>query len=666
MSVFIRIFPALAWFGVLCGWSFSVERSLSGASLAILFSIAFGSILLGHLLCQILFKSIASFHNFTSYLLVGILLGNVLLFILAFVSPFGIVINWLMILAVTVGLAWRMLGKDFTNIFLAKDMTEIAVILGAIVISTIWCLDILQPIEWTPEFMRITVWGDVFYHMSQINVFSRVDAISQASDILMGGMPFRPYHYASYLWPALITRATGHSSYLAFASFMLPVGLVVISLSAYTLCASIFGRPAALLAGLLILLLPDPAQQGFGNLFLGPFHWSIQTLPAMPYGLACSALAFAGLFCAFKSGQWRYIATAYIFVIATLLYKAHLFVAISYPALILPALFMGPHSTRKRVLTVFVFTLIYGSVIAIANTIPSMPTMRLDGSGFIPYTSWLNDIQEPGLLKVWMNSHFIQGHRLAKIIFYIAFVTITTFGWIGILYPLVYLKLRKKVPTYVSLFPFVVGGIYLVMALGLALNTGGVGLGEELVQRPFIWAYYVMIVWTVAGAYYGVWGTQFPKAIALRYVFSTFVLVMLAVPLVFSKNIQGHTHSPELTLPRCIYETAKYLSENTDRLTVFQESGGDDLFAFMALSNRQGFVIDFHGSRLPVIAQQRLSELKKIEESKNTQSLIEYMKNKGIHYFINTQDQSFAVNESEALKAVYQCGAYTVYHLDNR
>lgn len=664
--MFIRSLPALSWFGVLCGWSFAVERSFSVASFGILLSIAIGTILLGYVLCQILFRSIASFQTLTSYLTVGVLLGNVLLFIFAFLSPFGIVINWLMILTVTVGLAWRMHGKDFTNIFLAKDMTEITVTLGAIVISTIWCLDILQPIKWTPEFMQITVWGDVFYHMSQINVFSRVDTISQASDILMGGMPFRPYHYASYLWPALITRATGLSSYFAFASFMLPVGLVVISLSAYTLCASIFGRPAALLAGLLILLLPDPAQQGFGNLFLGPFHWSIQTLPAMPYGLACSALAFAGLFCAFKLGQWRYITTAYLFVIATLLYKAHLFVAISYPAFILPAIFMGSYSMRKRVLTVFVFTLIYGSVIAIANMFPAMPTMRLDGSGFIPYTSWLNDIQQPGLLKEWMNSHFIQGHRLAKIIFYIIFVITTTFGWIGILYPLIYLQLRKKVPVYVSLFPFVVGGIYLVMALGLALNTGGVGLGEELVQRPFIWAYYVIIVWTVAGAYYGVWGTQFPSAISFRYVFGAFLLAMLAVPLAFSKNIQGHTHSPELILPRCTYETAKYLSEHTNRLTVFQESGGDDLFALMALSNRQGFVIDFHGSRLPVIAQQRLAQLKHIEESKNAQSLIDYMKNNGILYFINSQEHPFAVSENEGLQAVYQCGAYTVYHLDVR
>ncbi len=661
--MFIRSLPALSWFGVLCGWSFAVERSFSVASFGILLSIAIGTILLGYVLCQILFRSIASFQTLTSYLTVGVLLGNVLLFIFAFLSPFGIVINWLMILTVTVGLAWRMHGKDFANIFLAKDMTEITVTLGAIVISTIWCLDILQPIKWTPEFMRITAWGDVFYHMSQINVFSRVDAISQASDILMGGMPFRPYHYASYLWPALITRATGLSSYFAFASFMLPVGLVVISLSAYTFCASIFGRPAALMAGLLILLLPDPAQQGFGNLFLGPFYWSIQTLPAMPYGLASSALAFAGLFCAFQSNQWRYIVTSYIFVISTLLYKAHLFVAISYPALILPALFMGMFSMRKRIMAVLVLTLIYGSVIVIANTIPSMPTMRLDGSGFIPYTSWLNDIQQPGLLKEWMNSHFIQGHRLAKIIFYVVFVTITTFGWIGILYALIFWKLYQKVPAYIALFPIVVGGIYLVMALGLALNTGGVGLGEELVQRPFIWAYYVMIVWTVAGAYYGIWGTQFPAAMAMRFLLGIFLLAMLAVPLAFSKNIQGHTNSPELRLPRCIYDTAKYLSDHTDRFTVFQESGGDDLFAFMALSNRQGFVVDFHGSRLPVMAQKRIAQLKAIEESKNPAELVTYMKQNQIEYFINTREQPFAIAQNSDLSPIYQCGAYTLYHL---
>jgi hypothetical protein len=659
----IRSFPVLAWFGALCGWSFAVEHSLSFASIAILFSIAFGSVLLGHLLCQILFKSIDSLQNVTSYLLVGILLGNVLLFILAFVSPFGIVMNWLFLLAVALGLVWRIQGKDFPRIFLVKDYSEVIVSLGAIFISTIWCIELLQPIEWTADFMRMTVWGDVFYHMSEINVFSRVDAISQASDILMGGMPFRPYHYASYLWPALVTRASGASSYLAFASFMLPVGLVVISLSAYILCSSIYGKPAGVVAGLFILLLPDPSQQGFGNLFLGPFHWSIQALPAMPYGLACSALAFASLFSAFRSQRWSLVLTAYVFVISTLLYKAHLFVAISYPALILPELFMGSYSKRQRIFMILGLTLVYAIVIAIANTIPAMPTMRLDGSGFIPYTSWLNDIQQPGLLKDWINSGFIQSHRLAKIIFYILFVSITTFGWIGIVYVFVYWKLRNKVPAYISLFPFVVGGVYLVMALGLALNTGGVGLGEELVQRPFIWAYYVMIVWTCAGAYYCIWGTQWPSLRSAQFSLGIFLLALLAVPMTFSKDIQGHTGSATLQVPICLYKTAQALEQHSTRDILFQESGGDDSFALMALSNRQGFVVDFHGSRLPAVAQQRLAQLKSIEESKNPQALIDFMKKNGIQYWVNTQEQPFAINPAGTLSPIYQCGAYTLYHL---
>jgi hypothetical protein len=258
----------------------------------------------------------------------------------------------------------------------------------------------------------------------------------------------------------------------------------------------------------------------------------------------------------------------------------------------------------------------------------------------------------------------VQGHRIVKVIFYIVFVAITTIGWVGMLYALVYWKLRQKLPSYIALFPWIVGAIYLVMALGLALNTGGVGLGEELVQRPFIWVYYVMIVWTCAGAYYCVWGAQWPRLRSAQFSIGIFLVAMLAVPATFSKDIQGHTGSATLQVPLCLYQTAQTLKQQTTRDILFQESGGDDSFALMALSNRQGYVVDFHGSRLPAVAQQRLAQLKKIQESKNPQALIDFMKRNEIDYFINAQNEPFAVSEIGALDPIYQCGAYTLYHLD--
>ena len=43
---------------------------------------------------------------------------------------------------------------------------------------------------------------------------------------------------------------------------------------------------------------------------------------------------------------------------------------------------------------------------------------------------------------------------------------------------------------------------YLVMAMGLALDTRGVGTRDELLNRPLVWAYFVLAAWTAGGAYH--------------------------------------------------------------------------------------------------------------------------------------------------------------------
>jgi hypothetical protein len=87
-----------------------------------------------------------------------------------------------------------------------------------------------------------------------------------------------------------------------------------------------------------LFLLPDAFYQGWGNLFLGQFHWLIQASPAMPYGVASAALVFSCIFLFYKEQKIRLVVIAYGLVIMTLLFKSQIFVAISLPALILPIL----------------------------------------------------------------------------------------------------------------------------------------------------------------------------------------------------------------------------------------------------------------------------------------------------------------------------------------
>jgi hypothetical protein len=163
----------------------------------------------------------------------------------------------------------------------------------------------------------------------------------------MAGAPLHPYHFASYMFPALIAMSEDYASLAAYSSFLLPAGVFIFGLGAYVLGRYLFGKEGGFAVGVCILLLPDPFQQGFGNLFLGQSYWLIQSIPAMPFGVAASALVFVFLFEGFRMQSWRWILASYCFVAVTLLYKAHLFVAIAWPALILPALFMGTFSKKN-------------------------------------------------------------------------------------------------------------------------------------------------------------------------------------------------------------------------------------------------------------------------------------------------------------------------------
>lgn len=55
------------------------------------------------------------------------------------------------------------------------------------------------------------------------------------------------------------------------------------------------------------------------------------------------------------------------------------------------------------------------------------------------------------------------------------------------------------------------------MSLDLAFDTKHIGMPEELVHRPFVWAYLAVFTWTSGGLYFFFFENQFPKKNFYRF-----------------------------------------------------------------------------------------------------------------------------------------------------
>jgi len=658
-SLLRSVLPIIMLIVTLTFWMFRVTGQFSSIAFLMIIFIVVICILMGRLLCNTWIKA-PVICSFPGACLIGALFVNSLLLMGTFLLPAGLIWNFLFISVVTLGFALKKKWQSDVSLIVSQSWADSLMVLFACGVVTIWCWDLLHPMQMTSQTVSFKVWGDVFYHMSQINVLTRMTDFRQESDILSSEIPFRLYHYASYLIPSLLAKVSGLNSFEVYASLLVPLGLVLLCFSAYLIASLIFGSCAGLFAAMALFLLPDAFHQGWGNLFLGQFHWLIQASPAMPYGVACAALVFSCIFLFYKEQKIRFVVIAYIFVIMTLLFKSQIFVAISLPALILPILFYQQINLLQKSILIAICLAIYVGIITFANSMPNFPPIRLNGQGFIPYTHWLNDIQGPGILKNILNSSLVLSRRSFQIVVYIGFVLVTSIGWALCIYFLILNSLSRKVGWTFALFPVLIIGIYLVMALGLALNDSEVGLPEELQHRPFIWAYFILTVWAAAGLY--LLATSSPKLGGVKK-FYPFALISLFIffPLNHYKNIQGHTQSSQIQIPLCQYQSAQFIKAHLNSQEVFQDSGVDTSMILTALSAQPEFVVNFLGTKTPKLVQRRTLEIEGLRSNSDPKVIVDYMQTHRISYFTVSPTSKLAWDRALDDRVVFECDGYRIY-----
>jgi hypothetical protein len=604
-------------------------------------------------------------------LLCGYFVLNTTIFLLSFLTPFGIATNVLIVAAggLLLLVYSPKIAEDFRRPADCFPDFLCLVLSGAA--ATLWCTDALRPFVTQGAVTIYQTFPDSFFHSRVISSVAQAHDLKTMPVILMSDNPTPMYHYAMYITPAALSVFTKSGAYITFVSFLVPFGVVLTGLAAFSLAGSVWGRWPGVAATLAVTLLPDAYQQGFGTKWLS-YQFFQHVAPNGLYGVACVAIAWMFVLDGCKVPRFTSILFGYAILIASIVYKAQFFVANAFLLMIYPCVFFRGLRIPWRLLSAVVLVSLFFFVVGLSQNVDRIPTLRLDGSALRAYASLLLARSEPDVFKSFYQTFLLEKQSNVIFAFYATrMLLLYTFGiWTAICLFTSFL-LRARVKPAALLFPFLVIVNYLVMSLGLAMDTKAVGQPEELLHRPFVWAYFVVVAWSSAGAYILSFGNRSPTGNFARVLATIIAISSLSVPLVFGRNLQTlpHTHFDRYeginSVPSGMVKACSYIRKHSQPGDIIQDSENDPRFWITGLADRQEFAVDYKlWAKIysPPGLRERLKELANFKRMKNEQDLREFTRKSKISWYLLGPESKVDWPPTVLKKPVFRAGDYRVYH----
>jgi hypothetical protein len=660
----------------LCAWHWRVVGELSLPACAALALLLALYLLYGHLFVTASARLFQNTVGFPYQLLCGYFMFNTALFVLALCSPFGMSSNVALLggCGVAASFALRKQVRPVADAPAGEDWAPWLVLMIAAAGATIWSGDIQSPLQVQGDKTIFKVWPDVYIHVREISVFAQAHGLQTIHDIKLAGGPAPLYHFASYLSAAATSALGGASAMQVYASFQLPFGVLLTGLAAYCLVGKLLGRWPGVAAAAAVVLLPDGFHQGFANRYLS-YYFMSQVNLGMLYGIACAALAWLFVLDGCRRGKLQTVLLGYVFLAICLFYKAHIFVANSYLLMMFPILFFVQLQRRWRVVAGIAATALFVGVVAYSQTNPRVPVLRLDGSGIGNYLSMLLHDYEPGVLKSFFTRIFLEeSHgKPVQLVYAVAMLSLSTFGLWTLVLPAAVAGARKRVALPLLCFPLLVVANYLVMTIGLAEDARGVGTPDELLNRPLVWAHFVVAA-LGAGLLYHNWaGRVLPKnPLRNRLLAAALLAVALCGTQYWARDLQtfpGHEDMGDFrvsnAVPTCVVNAAAFIRTHGKPTDIVQDSYGDQQFVLTALSERQLYVgaIGFGGTRRE--QEERRDDILRFMRLRDTAQLQQFTASRGIVWFLAYPGPVLGWPAEISEKPAYACGGYRLYRFPN-
>ncbi|MFO1322699.1 MAG: hypothetical protein U1F15_01400 [Burkholderiales bacterium] len=651
----------------LAAWHAKVTGTLAPAAVAAFGALAALCLVLGSALAAFAPVAAADRASLNFRFVVGYLGVNTLLFALAIASPLTIAGNVALCAAFALAVAWSARGR-VRALAPAPAAPEMIALVVAATAATLWCRDGLTPIVADGANSVIRLWGDTYVHARITSALAQSTGLATFSDIRMADTPVYLYHYAFYATPAALSALTGAPAFDVYASFLLPFGVLLTALAAFALVRSWWGAWPALAAAIAVVALPDAYQQGFANRYLS-YHFMQQVNPGGLYGVACAALAWLFVIAGTRSGRYAAIAIGFALAGLTLFYKAHVFVANALLILVYPCLFLARPRPAWRAAALVGVVVVYAFALVVGGELERAPTIRFDGSGAAAYVARIAWNYEPGILADRL-AGVTTGPPLTGVALYaigVPMLLASTFGLWLVAAVAVGVSLRSRAPSAILWFPALVVANYLAMAFGLALDTKGIGSPDELLNRPLVWAYFVVAAWTAGGAWHRAFGDALPVAPAARGALALAAVACLAFPWRLGPNLQTYprwpgfeTYASANTVPTCVVDAARFLRGHSRVGDVIQDSENDPRFLVTAFAERQGYVT-FADNRPPAAMADRMRDLAAWRQMADAGAIRRFAAERGIAWYLLRPTTAVAWPSEILAAPAFECGGFRVY-----
>ena len=441
-------------------------------------------------------------------------------------------------------------------------------------------------------------------------------------------------------------------------------------------CAHKFflGPWAGLSACVVLFLIPGPLQLWAANHWLS-YHWQQQISPGASYGIAVMALAWLFMFvgCHHRSLTWILVSYAVFSVVPH--YKAHIFLANVFPMGIYPALLFNKYSKYMRCIRLFSFLALLAFGMKMSEKIAMIPLVRLDGSALQQYFAFVLAGIENNFLHNFLFSKIDSIASMSNPYFTAAFMAavlfLSTFGTAGILcFSLMWL-IRKETDKSVLYFPVIIIANYLVMSLGLAFDAHGTAMRDELLHRPFVWACFVVIVWTGGAVFLFIrdWLARSGKA---RGIIMGAICLCFLFPAYLGREVQrgplwGRPFINHV-VPVGLVHACDFIRTHSRHDDIIQDSYGENKKAIAeALSERQGYVVKYFIGPYELASEHssRLSEIAYVKQETVPEVVVDFFIKRHIRWFLSNPEEELPWAKALSKYCVYESRGYRVYDFQN-
>jgi hypothetical protein len=572
----------------LTAWVWIASGTMSAATAAIaaaMFAVYYAA---GTLLCGVRPLS-ALTDSFPLRILVGYFVSNTALFVIAWVNP-------------------RLLGAAFPALVVASAVAFVRGVpraerrpgqtpavfatLLSLVAATLWAQDCLWPLQQSGDVTVFRPWVDSFFHAAQIASVSGIHGSARVEDIYLAAAPARLYHYAPYVSPAIVELFSPASAYAAYGAVLVPLGFFMTGVAGFVMASCWWGPWSGFMGAAALLLLPDASLHGTRNSYLA-YHWMQAVGPAGLYGVALLGLAWTLMIRGCERRDWTLVVGSWCCSAVVLCYKAQFFVAAAFLLWVVPPIAMRGLRPLRRLGWFVVAAGLYAGAVTLSNESASLPLIRLDGSAAGEFLGGLLMANTaPGPFRDFFAPHLGTGRLLETAAFGIPFLLFSAVGILAFMYGALAITLRSRVNRIVLLFPAAIIANFLVMGTFLAYDSRGVGTKEELLHRPFVWAYFVTVVW-VGGAAAVLIEPWLRKRAISSCVLAATVAPLLGVPAwrgALGTQSKSGWSLANVPVPSELVAAAAYVRGHSSAAEVFQDFRLDRYSVFTALSERRPYV----------------------------------------------------------------------------